>query len=63
MTLLTAHRILIATSVLFFFGFGLWELRNYAQAGEAWAFFRGILYVLVAGGFGGYLVSLRRGLR
>ncbi len=59
MTLLTAHRILISTAVLFFFGFALWELRNYFDTGDLWAIFRGFLYLLVAVGFGFYLRSLK----
>ncbi len=59
MTLLTAHKILISTAVLFFFGFALWELRNYFDSGDLWAIFRGFLYLLVAVGFGFYLRSLK----
>ena len=59
MTLLTAHRILISTAVVFFFGFALWELRNYFDTGDLWAIFRGFLYLLVAVGFGFYLRSLK----
>ena len=59
MTLLTAHRILISTAVVFFFGFALWELRNYFDSGNLWAIFRGFLYLLVAVGFGFYLRSLK----
>ncbi len=60
MTLLTAHRILISTAVVFFFGFALWELRNYLSAGNLWAFGRTLLYLLVSLGFGVYLRSLKR---
>ena len=63
MTLLTAHRILIATAIVFFFGFGLWEFRNYSASGDLWASFRGVLYILVSGGFGWYLKSLKRWLQ
>ena len=59
MTLLTAHKILISTAVLFFFGFALWELRNYFDTGDLWAIFRSFLYLLVAVGFGLYLRSLK----
>ena len=62
MTLLTAHKILIATAVVFFFGFGLWELRNYIAAGDPWAIFRAALYILVAVGFGIYLRTLKKWL-
>ena len=63
MTLLTAHKILISTAVLFFFGFALWELRNYFDTGNLWAIFRGFLYLLVAVGFGFYLRSLKHWYR
>ena len=60
MRLLTAHRILISTAVLFFFFFALWELRNYLGAGDAWAVFRSFLYLAVCVGFGIYLKSLKK---
>jgi len=50
---------LISTAILFFFGFALWELRNYFDSGDLWAIFRGFLYLLVAVGFGFYLRSLK----
>ncbi|HBA39224.1 MAG TPA: hypothetical protein DCZ05_05660 [Deltaproteobacteria bacterium] len=56
---MTAHKILISTAILFFFGFALWELRNYFDSGDLWAIFRGFLYLLVAVGFGFYLRSLK----
>lgn len=60
MSLLTAHRILISTAVVFFFGFALWELRHYFSGENAWALIRASLYFLVSVGFGIYLRSLRR---
>jgi len=60
MTLLTAHKILISTAVVFFFGFALWELRNYFDTGSVWAAFRSLLYLLVCLGFGVYLKTFRR---
>ncbi|MFQ5682946.1 MAG: hypothetical protein ACE5HC_06700 [Candidatus Binatia bacterium] len=63
MTLLTAHKILISTAVVFFFGFALWELRNYFDAGGLWALFRSVLYLLISAGFTLYLRSLRRWLK
>jgi hypothetical protein len=59
-TLRTAHKILISTAVVFFFGFGLWELRNYFETGNSWAVLNGLLYLSVAIGFGFYLGSLKR---
>jgi hypothetical protein len=60
MRLLTAHKILISTATVFFFFFGLWELRNYFYGADAWAVFRAVLYFLVAVGFGVYFKKLDR---
>ena len=60
MRLITAHRILISTSVVFFVFFSLWELRNYLQDGDAWTAFRSALYLLIGIGFGIYLMNLKR---
>jgi len=60
LSLLTAHKILITTAVVFFFGFALWELRNYTQSGETWASIRAILYLVVSVGFWFYLRSLKK---
>jgi hypothetical protein len=63
MTLLTAHKILISTAVVFFFGFGLWEIRNYLDTADSWAAFRGALYSLVSVGFLFYLASLKKWIK
>ena len=63
MSLLTAHRILISTAVVFFFGFALWELSNYISTGNLWATVRSLLYLLVSIGFGVYLRSLKYWLK
>jgi hypothetical protein len=63
MRLLTAHKILIATAVIFFFGFALWELRNYFASDSAWALARTGLYLAVAAGFGVYLRHFGRWLK
>lgn len=63
MSLLTAHKILISTAVVFFFGFALWELRNYFSTENLWTLFRGVLYFLVSVGFGLYLKSLKHWLK
>jgi hypothetical protein len=59
MKLLTAHKILISTAVMFFVFFAFWELRHYF-AGDAWAAFRAVLYFAVAVGFAVYLKQLKR---
>jgi hypothetical protein len=63
MSLLTAHKILISTAVVFFFGFALWELAGYFRTGDIWASFRSLLYLLVSVGFGLYLRSLKHWLK
>jgi len=60
MKLITAHKILIATSPVFFLFFALWEFRNYSASGDGWAMGRSLLYLLVAIGFGIYFKNLRR---
>ena len=59
MKLLTAHKILISSAVVFFVFFALWEYRNYAR-GDGWAVWRSCLYFIVALGFGVYLKNLKR---
>jgi hypothetical protein len=60
MKLITAHKILISTAVVFFAFIGLWESRNYSQENDIWAAIRAIVYFLVAVGFGIYLQTLKR---
>lgn len=62
MKLLTAHKILISSAVVFFLFLAFWEYRNYS-AGDAWAAWRSGLYVLVALGFAVYLKNLKRWYR
>ena len=59
MRLITAHRILIGTSVVFFVFFSGWELTNYMSAGGGWALFRSLLYIGVAVGFAVYFRTLK----
>jgi hypothetical protein len=63
MTLLTAHKILISTAVVFFFGFALGEVRTYLDTSDAWAVFRAGLYFLVSIGFAVYLGSLKKWIK
>jgi hypothetical protein len=58
--LITAHKILIVTAVIFFIFFALWEYRNFLQTNNGWALFRAALYVLVAIGFGVYFKKLKQ---
>ncbi|HEX2928502.1 MAG TPA: hypothetical protein VHV54_02225 [Candidatus Binatia bacterium] len=62
MKLLTAHKILISSAVVFFIFFAFWEYRNYAS-GDSWAAWRSGLYFIVALGFGVYLKNLKRWYR
>jgi hypothetical protein len=58
----TAHKILIATAVLFFFGYALWELRRYSQIGDVGALLRGIASLVGTVGLGLYLRAFIRSL-
>lgn len=63
MSLLTAHKILIATAVIFFLGFSAWELNRYWTSQDLWAALRSATYMLTAIGFSVYLGSLRRWIK
>jgi len=63
MTLLTAHKILISTAVVFFFGFALWQWRRYLDAADPWAAFQSVLYFLVSVGFAIYLRSFKKWIK
>ena len=63
MSVTTAHKILISVAVLFFFGYALWELRQYSRLGEMGALLRGVAALLGAVGFGVYLRSFVQSLR
>jgi hypothetical protein len=57
MKLLTAHKILISSAVVFFAFFAFWEFANSA---DSWAVWRGCLYLVIALGFAMYLANLKR---
>jgi len=57
--LLTAHRILIGTAVVFFLGLALWELKRAGVEGDPWGFARAVSYLAAAVGFAFYLKSLK----
>jgi hypothetical protein len=59
----TAHKILISAAVLFFFGYALWELRQYSRLGGVGALLRSGGALVVAVSFGVYLRSFVRSLR
>jgi hypothetical protein len=58
MRLITAHKILISSAIVFFVFFALWELRNHGHG--SWAIGRAALYILVAIGFAIYFKNLKR---
>jgi hypothetical protein len=54
--LLTAHKILISSAVVFFIFFGFWEFRH----SGGWTIWRGWLYLIVAAAFAVYLKNFKR---
>jgi len=48
---------------LFFFGYALWEFRQYSRLNEVGALLRGVASLIGAVGFGVYLRSFVRSLR
>jgi len=60
MKLLTAHKILIGTSVVFFVFLSSWEVGNYLSGDGIWTLARGMIYLGVAVGFAIYFRSLRK---
>jgi hypothetical protein len=58
MRLITAHKILISSAIVFFAFFALWELRN--QGDDPWSIGRAALYLVVAIGFAVYYKNLKR---
>jgi hypothetical protein len=58
--LIFAHRILIATAVIFFVFLATWEYRNYMRTENGGAVFRAVLYLFVALGFGVYFAKIRQ---
>ena len=63
MTLLTAHKILISTAVVFFFGFAFWEFKNYLDTADHWSILSALFYLVVAVAFAVYLRSLKKWAR
>ncbi len=63
MKLLTAHKILITTAVVFFFGFAAREFKDYLDTANRWSMLGAAFYLLVAFGFSIYLWSLKKWAR
>jgi hypothetical protein len=55
MSIITAHKILIVTAILFFLFYAAWEIRGLAGPGGAWALLRGIMALVAGCGLGIYL--------
>jgi hypothetical protein len=60
MRLITAHKILIGSSTIFFCFFALWELNRYFKGNGDWAAARSALYFIIAVGFAIYLKNFKR---
>jgi hypothetical protein len=60
MSLISFHRLLITTAIVFCGGFALWEFDNASAGGGAAAFVIGTVFVVLAGGLGVYLKHLKR---
>ena len=63
MSIITAHKILITTAIIFFIFYGAWEIRNYSHPGGGWALFRGMISLVAACGLGIYLRYFLKSLR
>ena len=60
MSLISFHRFLIATAIVFCFGFAIWELMTWWVGGEAGALTLGGTFIALGGVLTFYLVRLRR---
>ncbi len=60
MTLLTAHRILIGTAVVFFVFYALWEFAGARATGGPGGWMRGAVSLAGAGALAIYFATLRR---
>ncbi|HCR04340.1 MAG TPA: hypothetical protein DIU18_04065 [Gemmatimonadetes bacterium] len=60
MSLISFHRFLIATAIVFCFGFAIWELMTWWASGELGALMLGGTFIALGGVLTFYLVRLRR---
>ena len=60
MSLISFHRFLIATAIVFCFGFAIWELMIWLASGEPGALTLGGTFIALGGVLTFYLVRLRR---
>jgi hypothetical protein len=63
MSLITAHKILIASAVALFIFYALWELMHYFSSADGWAIARCTASAIVAIGFGLYYPTIDRRYR
>lgn len=59
MRLITAHRILIGAGIAFFAFYALFQLKRFADLGQAWALVQAVVAGVIAIGFVFYYRSLR----
>jgi len=59
LTLLTAHRILIGTAVVFFAFYASWEVKRARSSGAPAGYVRAAASLAAAGGLGLYFLTLR----
>jgi hypothetical protein len=55
MSIITAHKILIATALVFFLFYAVWEISGYTSPGGAGPLLRGTMALVAACGLGIYL--------
>lgn len=60
MSLISFHRFLIATAILFCFGYAVWELMTWWVGGESTALLLGGTFIVLGGVLSYYLARLRR---
>ncbi len=60
MSLISFHKFLIATGIIFCLGFSIWELASYRATGHLWAAVIGGSFGLAALGLAYYLTHLSR---
>ena len=63
MNLIWFHRVLIGVAIVFFVGFGIWELLSYRDNHQDAALALGVSSIIVAIGLGIYLARLKRILK
>ena len=59
MSLISFHRFLIATAIVFCFGFAIWELMTWWVGGESTALLLGGTFIVLGGVLSYYLARLR----